>query len=254
MRQRTVGEVMTSKVVRGYRTTSLERVAELLTAHRISGLPVVNRDDKVLGVISHSDLTGHHLAAVPGGEPAALAVPCRAGGLRGGTCDPGPRGGSSGARPGVRRTDARAGGGTRRRLSAGGLMSSPAVTVHPEQEVARAARIMERHCISRLPVVDEEDRLIGIVTRRDLLRVFLRTDDDIRDDVARRISGEAGQADGTALGVVVNDGLVTLRGQARSGSDIGAAIWSAWRVEGVIGVVNQLTAPAAERARDELRG
>lgn len=59
-------------------------------------------------------------------------------------------------------------------------MSTPAVTVHAEETAADAARLMTRRGIERLPVVDEEDRLVGIVTRRDLLRLFVRPDSEIR--------------------------------------------------------------------------
>ncbi|MFI0898356.1 CBS domain-containing protein [Streptomyces sp. NPDC020983] len=261
MRDRTVGEMMTGEVVRGYRTTPLDRVARLLTARRISGLPVVDRDDKVIGVISHSDLTAHldsrpapcFVPAGPQGGPPGGAA--RASGTRGeqsagcsppGSCGRGrldlPGAGADGAvRPG-------------RRPRTGDLMTTPAVTVHPEQGVARAARIMEARGVSRLPVVDEEDRLIGIVTRRDLLRVFLRDDGAIGDEVTRRIGDGTRAPGGAPVEVVVRDGVVTLRGQTPTSADMGAAIRSAWRVEGVIGVVNQLTTPAERPARQEVPG
>jgi CBS domain-containing protein len=121
-------------------------------------------------------------------------------------------------------------------------MSSPAITVRPEQLVPEAARMMERHHIERLPVVDEEDRLIGIVTRHDLLRVFLRTDDEIREAVIEEVlSGSADPRSDTAVVVSVQDGMVTLEGRLEHRSDLPVVVGETWQVEGVVGVVNSLT-------------
>ncbi|MEU6537458.1 CBS domain-containing protein [Streptomyces sp. NPDC047000] len=199
MKPHTVGEVMTSEVVLAHRRTPFKELVRLLDRHRISGLPVIDDDDKVLGVVSGTDLV------------RAQAVRARR---------------------------HRSGGAT-----AGALMTSPAVTVHPESSVSDAARVMERHGIERLPVVDEEDRLIGIATRRDLLRVFLRTDGAIRAEViAEVLVGRLGlPAD--AVDVSVRDGMVTLAGRVRHRDDIPTAVRSAWQVEGVVGVVNGLAFP-----------
>ncbi|WP_342634268.1 CBS domain-containing protein [Streptomyces himastatinicus] len=122
MKHRKIGNVMSDDVVRVGHGASCEEVGALLERHRIGGLPVVDEDDKVVGVITGTDLAG-------------------AGGVEGA-------------------------------VSAGQRMSRPAVTVRPQDTIVDAARSMARHRVERLPVVDEEDRLIGIVTRRDLLRVF----------------------------------------------------------------------------------
>jgi CBS domain-containing protein len=197
MKTHTVGEVMSSDVVQAHPATPFKEVVQLLERHRISGVPVVDHDDKVVGVISGTDL--------------------------------------------VREQAARAAAGEGRATVARQLMSTPAITVHPEQLVPDAARVMERHDIERLPVVDEEDRLIGIATRRDLLRVFLRTDEDIRREVVDEVLvGALGLAP-DAVAVLVRDGLVTLRGPVERPGDIGVAVRSAWRLEGVVGVVNGLT-------------
>ncbi|MGW2997480.1 CBS domain-containing protein, partial [Streptomyces sp. NPDC001193] len=126
-------------------------------------------------------------------------------------------------------------------LAAGELITSPAVTVHPEQRVVDAARIMERRHVGRLPVVDEEDRLIGITTRRDLLRVFLRTDEEILADVAGAVSGRgpaSHRIDG--LRIDVRDGMVTMAGSTQPAVDVAALLTATWRVDGVVGVVNRL--------------
>ncbi|MFJ5726684.1 CBS domain-containing protein [Streptomyces paradoxus] len=197
MTSRTVGEVMTSDVVQACRTTPFKEVVRLLDHHRISGLPVVDDDDKVLGVVSGTDL--------------------------------------------VRARANRAGRDPARAVTAQDLMSAPAVTVHPEQSVPDAARLMERRGVERLPVVDEEDRLIGIATRRDLLRVFLRTDDDIRRQVTDEILAGGLGLPRDAVRVFVRDGVVTLDGRVDLRSQVPEAVHSVWRLEGVVGVVNGLT-------------
>ncbi|MEU9188896.1 CBS domain-containing protein [Streptomyces sp. NPDC048484] len=197
MTSHTVAEVMTEDVVQVRRTTPFKEVVRLLDVHRISGLPVVDGDDKVLGVVSGTDLIR---------TQASRADHCSA-----------------------------------RAVTAADLMTSPAITVHPEQTVPDAARLMERRGVERLPVVDEEDRLIGIATRRDLLRVFLRTDADIRRQVTEEIVvGSLGLRDEAVL-VSVRAGVVTLDGRVNLRSQVPEAVHAAWRLEGVVGVVNGLT-------------
>jgi len=197
MTSHTVGQVMTGEVVQAHRTTPFKDVVRLLDRHRVSGLPVVDEDDKVVGVVSGTDLVraqARHSGEIPAGA-----------------------------------------------VTAQDFMSSPAITVHPEQSVPDAARLMERRGVERLPVVDEEDRLIGIATRRDLLRVFLRTDDGIRRQVTEEVvAGGLGLLPG-AVRVCVRDGVVTLDGRVRLRSQVPEAVHTVWRLEGVVGVVNGLT-------------
>ncbi|MEV0414920.1 CBS domain-containing protein [Streptomyces sp. NPDC050448] len=188
METRTVGEVMTREVVCANRQTPLGDVVRLLDRHRIRALPVVDHDDKVVGVVSGADLAHGAGAATTAGE----------------------------------------------------LMATPAVTIHPEQRVPDAARLMERQSVDRLPVVDEEDRLIGIATRRDLLRVFRRTDDEIRRQVMEEVLVGALNLPPGAVAVSVRDGMVTLEGRLHRRSDIPLAVRSTWRAEGVVGVVSKL--------------
>ncbi|MFE6828463.1 CBS domain-containing protein [Streptomyces sp. NPDC057690] len=212
---RIVGEVMTHDVVEAHRETSFKDVVRLLDRHRISGLPVVD-DDKVVGVISQTDLIRRQAGRSPVARERRFRLP--------------PLG------RWARRADTADGPVTAREL-----MSTPAVTVHPEQRVADAARVMERHGVERLPVVDEEDRLIGIATRRDLLRVFLRTDDEIRREVRDEVLAHSVGRPVRGASVSVQDGMVTLAGDLDSGDDIPHAIRLTYRVDGVVGVVNRLT-------------
>ncbi|OKI02689.1 hypothetical protein A6A06_14300 [Streptomyces sp. CB02923] len=204
---------MTWEVVQARPDTPAEELVRLLDVHGISGLPVVDGDDKVMGVVSRTDLPA------PAGGPDAPDGP---------------------SRPASRPPAGAAAGGT----TAGEVMTTPAVTVHPEHRVEDAARIMQRRHVDRLPVVDEEDRLIGITTRRDLLRVFLRPDEQIRAEVAGEVLGRALGVPPDDVRVSVRDGLVTLRGTLVHEDDIPAAIGLTWRVDGVVGVVSRLVARA----------
>ncbi|MEV0966002.1 CBS domain-containing protein [Streptomyces sp. NPDC049910] len=216
MKTSKVGEVMTPDVIRASRETPFRDVAELLARHRVSGLPVVDADDKVLGVVSETDLVRRR---------AAKARRARGGRLR---------------LPEVRRR-ARVAAAEARAMTAGRLMSTPAITVHPEQRVADAAQVMERHHIKRLPVVDEEDRLIGIATRRDLLRVFLRTDEEIRREIIEEVLASALCIPPHSAVVSVRNGTATLEGRVERRSDIPVAVRLSWRVDGVVGVMSSLT-------------
>ncbi|WP_319185877.1 CBS domain-containing protein [Streptomyces sp. ID05-18] len=123
----------------------------------------------------------------------------------------------------------------------GRMMSFPAVTVYAEQTVAEAARLMTRRGCERLPVVDDEERLVGMVTRRDLLGFFLRPDAEvehrIRDDVLNGVLRV--QAD--AVQVHVLDGVVVLAGRLPHRSLIRIALALTSRTEGVIAVVNRIS-------------
>ncbi|MFI2035148.1 CBS domain-containing protein [Streptomyces bottropensis] len=216
MKIHTVGDVMTDEVVQAHRETPFKDVVRLLDAHRISGMPVVDHDDKVVGVVSGTDLVRGQAARADGRLDRRHRLPR------------------------LRRPGHRAAAGVLA-TTAGELMSTPAITVHPEQPVPEAARVMERHGIERLPVVDEEDRLIGIATRRDLLRVFLRTDEDIRRQVTDEILVAAPGLPPDAVVVSVRDGLVTLEGCLEHRTDIAHAVRSAWQADGVVGVFSSLT-------------
>ncbi|MFF3394726.1 CBS domain-containing protein [Streptomyces sp. NPDC002669] len=183
-----VGDLMTDNVVSVLPETTFREMAKLLAEHGISGLPVVDEDDHVVGVVSGSDLLA------------------------------------------------------RRALTARELMTAPAVTVHAEEAGADAARLMVRRGVERLPVVDEEERLVGIVTRRDLLCVFLRPDTEIRRRIREEVLADAADPPEDAVDVHVLDGVVTLVGQVRRRSRAVLLLRLAERVEGVVAVVDRLSA------------
>ncbi|WP_217549724.1 CBS domain-containing protein [Streptomyces sp. GbtcB6] len=224
---RIVGEVMTSDVVEAHPETSFKDVVRLLDRHRISGLPVVDHDDKVVGVVSQTDLVRRQAARSPDDRARR-----------------------SWRYPSSRLRRPRS-GAVARAVTARDLMSTPAITVHPEQRIADAARVMERHGVERLPVVDEEDRLIGIATRRDLLRVFLRTDEEIGREVREEVLDLALGLPAGSVTVSVRDGMVTLAGAVPHHGDIPAVIRLTYRVDGVVGVVNGLALRADGTRRVE---
>lgn len=217
MRHRKVGAVMTHDVVWAERDTPFKEVARLLADHRISGLPVVDDDDKVVGVISEDDLL-HRQARQPRDHelPSRWHLP--------------------GLTRRARRASAKA-----EAVTAAELMTSPAVTVRAHDGIVEAARLMSERQLKRLPVVDEAERLVGIVSRRDLLRVFLRPDELIRQEILDEVVVRTLWLTPAAIDVEVRDGTVTLTGEVERRSEIPVAMRLTARVDGVVTVINELT-------------
>jgi len=219
---RRVSDVMTTAVVTVDRITPYQDIDRLLTRHRISGVPVLKMGREVVGVVSETDL----LAAEDETRRQARMA------------------GSMGRRWHLRRQQ-------HVRLTAGALMTSPAVTIGPDATIPAAARLMNTHHITRLPVVDEKGKLIGIVGRRDLLSVFLRPDADIAHD-ARQVLDELPLADPMEVIAEVRHGVVTLTGSMRPepGHEqdlMPLALRLIWDVDGVVDVVNRLGAARMAR-------
>ncbi|MCX4530580.1 CBS domain-containing protein [Streptomyces sp. NBC_00841] len=120
------------------------------------------------------------------------------------------------------------------------LMSSPAITARPDWSAVRAARVMEEHRVKRLPVVDAEDRLIGIVARSDLLQLFLRRDRAIQEEILEDVLTCALGLSPSALTVEVADGLVTLSGTVPRRSLVPVILRMCQSVDGVVDVIDRL--------------
>jgi CBS domain-containing protein len=209
-----VRDVMTTKVVTVDRLTPFSDVVRLLTEHRISGVPVVMMGRRVAGVVSEADLV-----ALEDEEVRRARMHANATGR-------------------WRRPLRRAHWG----LTAGALMSAPAVTIYPEATIPHAAQIMASRHLRRLPVVGENGRLIGIVARRDLLSVFLRPDGEVAERV-RELLDDVLPVDPGSVTATVRDGVVILTGNPEAPEDrelIPAAIRLIWDVDGVIDVSNRL--------------
>ncbi len=217
MERRTIAEVMTPAVVRVGPGTPFKEITALLAEHHISGLPVTDPDGRVVGVISETDLSTRQARLYQGIRTGRgrFRMPWRS--------------------RAERAADAKARG-----LTARELMSAPPVTVHPGDSLVAAARTMEQHRIERLPVVDTAGRLVGIVTRRDLLRIFLRPDEEIRDEVVHDVLGRTLWLAPSAVRVTVEDGVVTLEGRLERRSKIPFAVGLTRQVDGVVAVVDRL--------------
>lgn len=217
MRHNKVGSVMSTEVVRAEYGTPFKEVARRLGEHRISGLPVVDEDDKVIGVISETDLMARQADTRDPFEPKKRFrfAPVTASARR--------RAAKSRAR------------------TAGQLMSEPPITVHADNTIVEAARTMAEHRVERLPVLDEADRLVGIVTRRDLLKVFLRPDAEIRTEVVEEVLVRALWLAPRSIDVAVTEGVVTLSGHMERKSETEIAISMTRQIDGVVAVVDKLT-------------
>ncbi|WP_112468980.1 CBS domain-containing protein [Streptomyces triticisoli] len=205
-RHSTVGEVMTCDVVTVRPDTPFKEITALLSTHDISAVPVADERGAPMGLVSEADLLRRQ-AEQPdqyGGQPTP---------------------------PGWPHEKAKA-----RAENAAGLMTTPVVTAHPDWPVAQAARTMDHHRVRRLLVVDEADRIVGIVSRADLLRIFLRPDEEIREEIRDDVLKGILRLSGTEVQVQVHDGVVTLRGEVENRSTAQIAERLAKGVDGVVTV------------------
>lgn len=210
MRHRIVSELMTTDVVNVRQDATFTEIAKLLAEHDITAVPVVDDTDRPVGVVSEADLLRKE-ASRP--ETTGLL--------------PAPHPESA------ERTKADA-------TTAEGLMTSPAVVARPEWTMVEAARTMEHNRVKRLPVVDESGRLIGVVSRADLLRVFLRGDRAIREEITGDVLMRTLGIPPTAVTVHVVEGRVTLRGTVERTSVIPVALRLCRGVDGVVDVSEHL--------------
>jgi CBS domain-containing protein len=217
-RKTTVAQVMTTTVASVSPSTSVPDVAATLFTAAVRALPVLDADGALLGVISEADL----LAAVAATEPSERrwwrprhvhrGVPA--------------------AHPGAR--------------TAGELMSTVPVTIGPDATVVAAARLMRERGVSWLPVL-ADGRVVGVLGRSDLLRVFLRADEEIRSEVVEDVLAETLMVARGRVAVDVADGVVTLTGEVDTHIDAEVAVEMVGRVEGVVDVVDELTWQVPDR-------
>jgi len=208
-----IEELMTRDVVTVGPETPLKDVASMLAARRISGLPVIDDQRNVLGVVSEADI----LVKEQGPEP-------RHDGLIGWLLEGG-------------RVDE----GKLAARTAGQAMTSPVITIRPEKQVSEGARLMTENGIKRLPIVDADGKLVGIVTRSDLVRAFARTDAEIEREIREEIVKGALWIDDAKLDIRVERGEVTLSGQVGRRSDAELLPPFVERVPGVVSVASTVT-------------
>jgi CBS domain-containing protein len=212
-----VQDVMTTSVVTVDRITPYKEIARRLAERKVGGVPVLTMGRHVAGVVSEGDLL-----AARDNNPKA----------------------------GRRWLGWPAGRQRHHGTMAEDLMTSPAITIRPDATIAAAARLMNAHRVRFLPVVDSAGKLLGIVSRRDLLSVFLRPDAEI----ARQVSGifdDLLPGGAAGIKVAVRNGVVTLTGQNELAAEedlIPLATRLAWDVEGVVDVVDKVGAAQVDPA------
>ena len=207
-----VSDVMTHTVVAVGREAPFKDVIRLMEQWKVSALPVLEGEGRVIGVVSEADLLPKE--EFRDSDPDRFTQMDRMSDL------------------------AKAGG-----LTAAEVMSAPAVTVHADATLAQAARVMAQHKVKRLPVVDDEGLLQGVVSRSDLLKVFLRSDEDLAEEIRREIVPRLFPAPLEPLRVEVRDGVVTLGGRVRDTSLVPVAARLVRAVAGVVDVEFDLSGP-----------
>jgi CBS-domain-containing membrane protein len=128
--------------------------------------------------------------------------------------------------------------------TAGDLMTHPAVTIGPHDLVQTAARVMHSRRLQRLPVVDRDGRLEGIVSRSDVLSVFRRGDEEIRREITQDLIADGFFTDPARFTVTVHNGIVTLEGEPGSAVLAAGIAGQAEHIEGVIAVRDRFVYPA----------
>jgi len=205
-------DVMTSRVVTVRPETTVKVIAALMVAHHISGLPVVNGEGNVVGIVTEADLLQK---------------------------EQGPR-----PRLGLRHT---IGSLTRRRttmrkmagLTAADLMSAPVITVEETTPLHQIAALMVDAQVNRVPVM-RAGRLVGIVSRADIMRAFTRTDAEVAAAVRSTLLHDL-WVDVTSVGIDVRDGIVILDGQVERRSECDLVTRWVASVDGVVAVESRLT-------------
>jgi CBS domain-containing protein len=208
-----VQEIMTTDVATTQPDALLKDAALELVRRGISGMPVVDGDRKVLGVISETDIL-----AKESNEP-------HGGGFLQWLVDPGD--------PWIAaRFDA---------VTVADAMTTPPRTIAPERPVAEAATVMLDEDVNRLPVVDTDGVLLGLVSRGDLVAAFVRSDAEIQREIEEDVVRRVMWLSPSTVEVKVSDGVVTLTGEVASGADAELLPKFARRVPGVVEVSSSLT-------------
>ena len=218
----TVSHVMTPGVVTVDALAPFKEVVRLMQEHRVSALPVVDTDGVLVGIVSEGDLILKEDPELGGGGHLFES------------------------RRHAKDRSKAAG------KSAYELMSTPVISVAPDASLGEAARKMHRAEVKRLPVVDAHGHLVGIVSRADLLRVFLREDAEIaleiRDDVIRRTLW----IDPDTIRIVVREGVVTMQGQIERRSLLPILERLVASIEGVVAVDDRLSYVVDDTAPGDL--
>jgi CBS domain-containing protein len=214
----TVKDIMTTKVAAVRGNASFKEMAARLREARVSAFPVIDDDGKVVGVVSEADMLPRETldAGWAAGIPEMTSQI-------------------------LHRKDQK----KAESVTAADLMTQPAVTAAPEDTVEYAARLMYVRRVKRLPVVDAQGRLVGIISRADVLSVFDRPDEEIRKEITDDLIPNELRSDPDRFTVTVNGGIVTLEGSPET-VELGRAIVARTRhAQGVVAVRDRLQHPSA---------
>ncbi len=209
----TVGDVMTRNVVAVRKDARFKDIVHVMRARRFSAFPVLDDDNRVIGVVSEDDLLIRRAIAEPGAGPRFLL----------GHAD-----------------RAKAAG-----LTAAELMTTPAITVRVDATVAEAARKMHAKHVKRLPVVTSDRRLVGVVSRVDLLGEYDRPDAEIRTEIIKRVIESEFVLESLAFTVTVESGVVTMAGPVERKDVAVSLLDEVRRVAGVVALRDRLSYPQA---------
>lgn len=223
MRRLKVENVMTREVVTATPDTPFKELARLLSEHRISGIPIVDGDRKVVGIVTEADLLWTEKDREPRRRSRFLEWFIDGKRLAE-----------------IERVAAD--------LRARDLMTDEVVTIDPQTTVREAVVKLLQAGVKRLPVVDADGKIVGIVSRRELLEPFLRNDEDIRKEIVDEIIVRTMWLDPARIHVHVDGGVVRLSGQLDLRSTKEILVELADRVDGVVGVVDELTYRREDRA------
>ena len=206
-----VREVMTVDPVTVTPATPLKELVDILVEHKISAVPVLGMQGKVLGLVTETDLLRKEELKRDPDVRHSRHMTYRA-----------------------RRDMATA-------EIAGELMSTHPVTARADMTVAEAARLMDRHQVTCLPVVDDEEKLLGVVSPRDLLRVFLRPDEEIRAQIIREVLVGYLGTNPALVQVDVTEGVVKMTGELERKSMLSLVLPVTRAVDGVIDAVGEFS-------------
>jgi CBS domain-containing protein len=205
-----VGDVMTEAVVAAHQGAVFKEIVAALARNKIRAVPVIDDNRKVIGVVSASDLL-HRVVAGPGTR--------------------------------LRTSRAHQ---SEHADTAAELMTTPAVTTRPHATIVEAAQRAAHARVRTLPVIDANGTLVGIVSQADLLRVFLRDDEAIRDEI-QQYASQTMHIEPARLNVDVTDGVVTVSGRLQRQLQVAQLIHRIRAVPGVVDIDNQLTARFDDR-------
>lgn len=206
-----VDDVMTREVISVRKNAEYKEILQVMRHKHFSAFPVLDEDDRVVGVVSEDDLLVKEGYSDADHGPGFL----------------------------TRHADRMRAGG----LTAGELMTRPAITISPDAAVAEAARIMHAKHLKRLPVVAPGGRLVGIVSRTDILGVYDRPDEDIRREIEEQVIKATFALDSLAFDVTVTGGVVTLAGQVEREPVALSLLQAVRQVDGVVAVREKLSYP-----------